>query len=83
MGRALLKGDNEALEHHLQASTTAISRDLYWWSIAATVARLDALVQLGDEEGVEKEAEPLLAHPGTYVNRSPCARSDAFGTTPF
>jgi hypothetical protein len=64
---ALLKGDDEALARHVDAGTAAISRDVYWWSISATVARLDALVQLGDRDRVEVEAEPLLAHQGSYV----------------
>lgn len=64
---ALLKRDHEALERHVEAGTAAISRDLYWWSVSATGARLDALVELGDRHRVEVEADPLLAHQGTYV----------------
>ena len=64
---ALLKGDIDALERNVDAATAVMSRDLYWWSIAARVARLDALVQLGDRDRVEAEAAPLLAHERTYV----------------
>ena len=64
---ALLKGDLESLERHVEAGTASISRDHHWWSVSATVARLDALVQLGDRQRVEDEAEPLLAHQGTYL----------------
>jgi class 3 adenylate cyclase len=64
---ALMKDDDDALERHLDAGTEAISRDVYWWSIAAGVARLDALVHLGLRERVEELAEPLIATPGTYV----------------
>jgi tetratricopeptide (TPR) repeat protein len=64
---ALLKGDNDALQRHVDAGTAAVSRDLYWLSFSGTVARLDALVELGDRDRAEAEAEPLLAHRGTYV----------------
>jgi hypothetical protein len=58
---------DDALERHVGAGTAAVSRDLYWWSIAASAARLDALVRLGADERVEEEAEPLVVHTGTYI----------------
>jgi hypothetical protein len=64
---ALLKGDDDVLGQLIEAGTAATSRDLYWFSISATVARLDALVQLGDRARTEAEAEPLLEQQGTYV----------------
>jgi hypothetical protein len=64
---ALLRDDTDALERLVDARTDVISRDLSWWSISADVARLDALVRLGQRDRVEDEAARLLAQTGTYV----------------
>jgi hypothetical protein len=64
---ALLKRDHAGLEQLIDATTTTISRDLYWWRISSTLARLDALVELGDGVRAAEEAEALIAQRGTYA----------------
>ncbi len=64
---ALLRDDTDALERLVDARTDVTSRDLSWWSISADVARLDALLRLGQRDRVEEEAAPLLDQTGTYV----------------
>jgi len=59
---ALLRRDLETVERLVAESSEA----MYFVHLAGAVARLDALVALGDRERIEAEA-PRLVRPGTYL----------------
>jgi hypothetical protein len=65
---ALLKDDLAAAERLVVSMPDATSRKhSYWSNLSAQVARLDALIRLGDRKRVEEEAEPLLELKRTYI----------------
>jgi class 3 adenylate cyclase/tetratricopeptide (TPR) repeat protein len=57
---ALFLGDLAEVERLLAESPRAFRRGRGWFSALGAPARLDSLAALGDREGVEAEADPLL-----------------------
>jgi hypothetical protein len=65
---ALLKDDLDAVERLVESMPNVMSRrHSYWSNLATQVARLDALIRLGDHKRVEEEAEALLELKRTYI----------------
>jgi class 3 adenylate cyclase len=65
---ALLKGDHDQAERLLRVNVASGGPVVwYWYSLPTLIARLDALIALGDSERVEAEAEPLLELHGTLL----------------
>jgi class 3 adenylate cyclase/tetratricopeptide (TPR) repeat protein len=65
---ALLRDDLDTVERLVSELPSILGRKhSYWFNLSAQIARLEAMVRLGDRAGVEAEVEPLLGYKQTYV----------------
>jgi class 3 adenylate cyclase/tetratricopeptide (TPR) repeat protein len=65
---ALLRDDLDTVERLVSVLPSILGRKhSYWFNLSAQIARLEAMVRLGDRAGVEADVEPLLGYKQTYV----------------
>ncbi len=61
---AILRGDREAMRRLMPSALPLPNKN--WWRLTTILARLDALLELGEDELVAAEARRLVV-PGTYL----------------